>query len=347
MNNHRICAIGWPSRLGGADTELYQQMFLWRKLGVEVHIIRPVMGKDAIAKKLADELIKDGFILHEDMNWSKIDGMPVISYCSGDALKHIEEIRKHTKTFIFVNCMTWLFPKEIECVQNGFITHELYQREEVMNKQMLKLKAVNPNIIGDVVKPYFRDIEFPYIDRDTEYSKSSMKFGRLSRNDPSKFHKHTVQVYEAMVAPKTKEGIMLGVNKDVLKKIGLVPDWIKHYPAGHISQQDFYRFCSFLIQPCDVNHMENLPRISFEAMSSGTLLIVDNKGGFKDQVIHGETGWLCNDLKDYVYYSSRAAYEFNESEQMRKRARSYLLANWGESSVIKGWKEYFSKVGVL
>ncbi len=34
-----ICVIGYPSRLGGADTELDHQIRVWQALGLQVHLI--------------------------------------------------------------------------------------------------------------------------------------------------------------------------------------------------------------------------------------------------------------------------------------------------------------------
>lgn len=296
---------------------------------------------------MRDILVKEGIIFHANKDWSKIDKAPCISYCNGKSLELLEDIRKHTDVFIFVNCMTFLFPLEKTRVKEGLITHELYQRQAVMDKLLPQLLSENQNIIGNTVKPYFDISDFPFHTRDTAEHTRACKFGRISRDDPGKFNPRSMWIYNTMVAPQLKEGLMLGVNDKVKEKIGSIPPWIQHHPAGGMTQQDFYKFCNFIIQPCDPNHTENLPRISFEAMASGSLLIVDNKGGFKDQIIHGETGWLCSDEKEYVYYASRAAYELKESEQMRKHARFYLEDNWGESSVIQEWKAYFQSVGVL
>lgn len=35
-----ICVVGHPSKLGGADTELEHQIYLWRYMGIDVYIRR-------------------------------------------------------------------------------------------------------------------------------------------------------------------------------------------------------------------------------------------------------------------------------------------------------------------
>jgi hypothetical protein len=76
---------------------------------------------------------------------------------------------------------------------------------------------------------------------------------------------------------------------------------------GECTQQEFYRFCAVVIQPTDVT--ENWPRVGFEAMASGSVLIVDNQGRWRRQISQGVTGWLCNDEQDFIEYASKMAHE--------------------------------------
>ena len=346
MPKPRICVIGFPSILGGADTELLQQSKIWLKMGVEVHFIHHSQYSPT-ATVIIDDVKSLGAIVHEAKDFSKIDGMPCISYCAGPALAQIEEIRKYTETFIFVNCMTWLFPKEKEHITSGAITHNLYQRQQVLDKHKKELMALNSSLSMDLVKPYFDTAPFPMIDRSGKEYNKTFKFGRIHRADAGKFHPDTLGIYNTMVAPVLKEGKILGMKPDIAKKIGTPPTWITAYKENGIPQSEFYKFAKAIIQPCDPGHTENLPRISFEAMSSGSLLVVDDKGGFQDQVIHGETGWLCKDHREFIYYGSRVAYEHDETARMAANARQYLEDNWGETATIKGWTSYFEKIGVL
>lgn len=88
---------------------------------------------------------------------------------------------------------------------------------------------------------------------------------------------------------------------------------------------------------------ENLPRIGFEAISSGTLLVVDNKGGWKVLVEDGKTGWLCNNEREFVYKASRAAHEINETNDLRLAARTKLANTWGKESAMKSWENVFNE----
>lgn len=340
----RICVTSCPSTYGGADTELLMQMMLWVKMGIEVHMIHNA-PYSSTAKPILDDLRGRGVIIHKEQDYKKIDGMPAISYCSKAALINLDKIRKYTDTFIFVNCMTWLFEKEKERVKEGLITHELYQRREVHENLLPQLRLINKDVKGAVVKPYFDASKFPF---NENRNFKDFTIGRISREDANKYRKDTLQIMEAMTSPKMKKGIFLGVGAKTEKKIGKAPSWISYIKAGGITANKLYDSVNVIMQPCDQNHTENLPRISFEAMASGVLLVVDNKGGFKDQVVNGETGWLVGpDFREWVYKGSRVAFEDAERIRMARAARDYLNDNWGSDACIYEWTEYFKDTGVI
>jgi glycosyltransferase involved in cell wall biosynthesis len=86
---------------------------------------------------------------------------------------------------------------------------------------------------------------------------------------------------------------------------------------------------------------ENLPRVGFEAMSSGSVLVVDRRGGWELQVDDGQTGWLCNDDREFVYKASRCAFEQQERQEMASRAREKLDAHWGLQAAMDSWAQVF------
>ena len=84
--------------------------------------------------------------------------------------------------------------------------------------------------------------------------------------------------------------IFLGFDYRAEQKIGRPFDWIRTArDQRELSQQDFYKHCEIVLQPTDTT--ENWPRVGFEAMASGSVLIVDNRGGWQQMIKHGETGF--------------------------------------------------------
>jgi glycosyltransferase involved in cell wall biosynthesis len=332
----KICVIGYPSKLGGADTELDHQIRIWQKIGFEVNLLHTCI----IDKNLQDMRMEErGCKILTPEKWEQCKDMLVISYCNGQFLKHLDKIKQYAKKVLWVNCMPWLFGEEKNAHKKGLIDYFIYQTDHARIKVQDELIELNPNFNWIKVKPYFYKDAFKFIKNRPE---DKFRFGRISRADPGKFAPWTYWLYNTMVSPVLKEGHILGINDNVRKKIGNEPDWIKCYDAGTVPVQSIYEKIECFISPND--NYENLPRVAFESMASGCLLIVDNKGGWAEQVEHGVTGWLCSSDREYAYYSSRAAFESKERKQMIQNAYDWLILNWGEQQAIEEWTKCFNEV---
>ena len=112
-----------------------------------------------------------------------------------------------------------------------------------------------------------------------------------------------------------------------------------------MSQQEFYRHCEIVLQPSDTT--ENWPRVGFEAMASGSVLVVDDRGGWQRMVDHGKTGWLCRHTRDFIYYASRMAYEPNLRADIAEAARLRGLELGGLEASVASWEEVFETIAQL
>jgi len=332
----RIAVIGHPSHVGGADTELDHQIRCWHAMGIEVHLC-PTHTLDGHLRSMRME--ERGCIYHAPADWQSLAGMHSIAFCNGGFLEQIERIKRYVKTTTFVNCMTWNFPKEIEAQRRDLIDFHLYQTDHGMQKVGEALAKVSNHYRPLRFKPYFHAADFPYID---DRPKATFRFGRISRPDADKFNGRQMWIYETMATPIPKEGMILGWDGRVQDKVGLPPSYIYTRAANTVSQQAFYRFCDAIIMTTDT--FENLPRVGFEAMASGSVLVVDDRGGWREQVEQGVTGWLCKDDREFVYRASRLAFEPEEQERMRKAARRRLEDNWGLEACMASWASVFSQI---
>lgn len=337
----RLFIYGFPGLYGGAGTELHHQIILWAHMGMEVNIIPSHKGYKN--EPLYLEMLKLGVKIHPDNDWSPIQkGDPVMGFCNDKFLENLPEIRKRTSRTIFVNCMTWLFEKEKKRMSEGMISMFLYQNEDVRIKNMPILKGFNNdlNIQFVTFKPYFEMDNFPFIE---ERSEEFFGCGRISRQDADKFAKNTLHIYEYFVSPKMKKGLFLGFDNRSEAKIGKPYNWIiTARDQNVISQQDFYHHCKVVIQPTDTT--ENWPRIGFESMSSGSVLIVDNRGGWKQLVDHGKTGWLCDHERDFIYYASKMAYEPELRNEMAHNAKIRAEELGGKAASEASWEEVFELI---
>ena len=341
---NKIYVNGFPSLYGGAGTELHHQIIVWLHMGMSVHIIPTNDGFQN--ESLYLEMIKKGVRIHAPNDWTVLnEGDVIMGFCNKEFLENLPFIRQRTKRTVFVNCMTWLFEKEKECMKNGLISLFLYQNEEVRQKVMPELHALNedPAIQFLTFKPYFHNETFPFIEERTD---EWFGCGRISRQDADKFAKNTLHIYEYFVAPVFKRGLFLGFDHRSEEKIGKPYKWIRTArDQNEVSQQDFYKHCKIVLQP--TNTTENWPRIGFEAMASGSVLIVDNRGGWRQMVEHGKTGWLCDHERDFIYYASKMAYEPNLRDDMAEAARERGLELGGLESSRSSWEEVFSTIAQL
>lgn len=328
----KLGIVGFPGLYGGAGVELDSQMTLWHEMGIEMHLIPT--GDPKLEPLFKRTLYRAH--IHNPGEYAKLKDMPVISFCNDVFLRDMEKIKKFASKSIFVNCMTWLFDKEKELHKKGLIDLFLYQTHRTQQMVDKPLKDINQKYNWKVFHSWFDDTKFPF---HVERPNDKFRFGRISREDGDKYAADQLWVYETMVAPVEKSGIILGYDERSEKKIGKPSDWIRTYRACGITQQEFYAHCSCIIQKCDTT--ENWPRVAMEAMSSGSVLIVDDRGGWKDMIKHGETGWLCRDSRDFVYYSSRMAYEREERDKMANNAKQWFNEMNDKEKCKKSWEEVF------
>lgn len=333
---NQLCVIGHPSRLGGADTELDHQIRLWRTMGIDVYICHTSSFDDR-SKNIRQEMTDIGCKYIEPRSWKDLIGFNVISFCNGKFLEGLPEIKQYARSSTFVNCMTWNFNKELEMHEKGLIDFHLYQTQHQYDRVSTKLKIINNTKYRPILfNPYFYSCEFPYIERTNN---DNFNFGRISRGDADKYGSSQIWIWETMTAPVLKSGTVLGWDHRAQKKLGDLPKYINGLPEGGITQQELYKKCDVIIMT--TNTYENLPRVGFEAMSSGSLLVVDNRGGWQTLVEDGKTGWLCRDNREFVYKASRSAFEIEETNNMRIKAREKLDNEWGKENSIKSWERVF------
>jgi glycosyltransferase involved in cell wall biosynthesis len=340
-DKQNIFVYGFPGLYGGAGTELHHQIIVWVKMGLGVNIIPTNGGYKN--EPLYKEMLDIGVRIHNFNDFSVIkQGCPVLGFCNSEFLDNLPQIYEKSKNTVFVNCMTWLFDKEKQRMKEGLIHAFLYQNKEVLDINMPKLRAINsdPSIVFADFNPYFDATKFPFIENRDD---TTFNIGRISHQDTDKFAKNTLHIWDYAVAPVMKKGYMLGFGKKSEEKIGKPYDWITTYPdQNSCSQQEFYKKCHVLLQPMDTT--ENYPRIGFEAMSSGSILIVDNRGGWRKQVKHGVTGWLCNHERDFIYYASKMAYEPEVRKKMAVDAKKWCEELSSLESSTKSWGNVFKEL---
>ena len=339
-----ICYIGHASHCGGADTEILHTMYLWQEMGIKIYnchtgVVHPHLKAMNLEKEV-------GLTYIPSASWKDLKGFHCVSFCNGQFLTHLPEIKKYCKTASFANCMTWNFQMEIQRQREGLIDFHLYQTDHQFQMVGRALKNLGKPFRPLKMKPYFRPNLFTfYYDRPID----KFRIGRISRSDPQKFNPKQLEIYEKIESPVPKDIIILGWSKEkVLKKYpDLVAQKLEKSPQPYIrsliessiTQEEFYKHTDVLCMNADT--FENLPRVGFEAMASGSILVVDKRGGWILQVEDGKTGFLCSSPEEFIGKTSFLAKNKNFKEQMRFNAMSKLIKQWGKEESMKNWDLIF------
>lgn len=336
----RLFILGHPTEYGGAGSELRMQIQLWIKAFPEIklYIIPTQIGYQM--EPLYQEMLDLGITYEAPMDFTGIlEDDALINFCSDQFLENLELINRFTKRIVWVNCMTYLFNKEKDKAHKNLIAHYLYQRDTVRDENSHKLKKLGANANFQTFLPYFHEDGWKYSVKDQEKT----NIGRISRQDADKYAANTLHIYEYITSPKWKQGHFLGWAERSEIKVGKPPTWVRTYPTHkEFPVKEFYNTVDFIVQPTDT--FENLPRIGFEAMHTGTPLIVDNRGGWQHMIEHGVSGFLCNTAKEFIYWGTRLAFEpeLLNTIALNAKARAKELSSYESSK--ESWADVFEKV---
>ncbi len=314
---------GFPSRYGGADTELDHVIDLLRARGVDVHLV-PMFGADAAMRRSVRER---GCRIHR-YRPSIFEDRVVASFCNGQFLERLPEIVEAGRpaTVIWFNCMTWLFEREIEAHRNGWIDYfgfnSAYQRSHLIPA----LQAIGP-IRSFGYRPYFnpRRVQWRYREWEGTY-----RVGRISRDDGDKFSSDCWRIFDRVLVPRSlaKKVYVLGYGPNAARKIGPAPpglDW-RTWSPNEIDATQFFRTVDTMIHKTGGSR-ESYCRVLIEAYAHGVVPIVEEDFAFPELVVHGETGYMTSDSDEMSYWASRLAHTPSEHRRLAENGRLHLVEN--------------------
>lgn len=318
-----LWVAGYPSTVGGADTELDHNIDLWRRYGVEVHLV-PLFGCDAKMQALCEARGCTTHQYHPAIFHDKI----VVSFCNGEFLKKLPEIVEQGKpaTVIWFNCMTWPFEAELEAHSNGWI--DLFGFVSNYQKEWLfpKLEAIRPVHELAGYRPFFNP-ENPSQQLKFNYHAPAEWFGmgRVSRDDGAKFSSDMWRIFDKVSSPLPTKTFVLGFGPHAKEKCGEPPaglDWMTWLP-GAIPVREFYGQLHILIHKTGGSR-ESYCRVVPEAYACGVPVIVEDDYAFPDLVIDGVTGYRCQSSDEMSYRASELAFDEAKRKNMAHQAHDFL-----------------------
>ena len=333
--SREIWVAGFPSRYGGADTELDHTIELWRSYGVKLHLV-PMFG---VSDEMFHHVVALGCHVH-DYAADIFAGRTVVSFCNGEFLAHLPAIvaAGRPARVIWFNCMTWLFDAECEAHANGRIDYfgfvSAYQRR-VLGPQLSQIAPWRT--FG--YRPFFdvRRVEWRYRPWEGTY-----RIGRISRDDESKFAPDTWRIFERVLVPSTlaKKVYILGYGPNAARRIGPAPeglDW-RTWGPDEIPATQFFNTLDTMIHKTGGSR-ESYCRVVVEAYAHGVVPIVESGFAFPELVIYGETGYLTDDLDEMSYYASELAMGPREHRRLAENGREHLARLVDRETCWRAWEE--------
>jgi len=339
-----IFVVGYPGELGGADTECWHTIKLWRRFGLPVTVIptwRATEKWRARLDQIGCTTVRTSPSHLE--NVSGLRGGVVVSFCNGSFLQAADRLRDLRCKVVWVNCMTWLFPAEKNHYRNRE-PFDCYVFQSQFQKELLQPQLAEFGVREEQcfrIRGAFAWEEFPF--KPLPHSRGTpFVIGRISRPDPDKYTKDTWSVYRRILHPV--QARVMAWDRRIEQKVGPPPAWAECLPAGAEPAQQFFGQLHCMLQ-INGGAQENWPRSGLEAMASGVAVVAENRWGWQEMIRHDETGYLADNDEELAWYASRLARDEDRRLDLVRRARRALeeeLAN--PECLWSSWKSLFESL---
>ena len=332
-----VFVCGYPGEIGGANTELWHTVKLWRGGGLDVTLI-PTWKADP---KWHERLARIGCrtVESEPGQLDRVPGLAgstVVSMCNAKFLAAAEAFRRLGCRIVWLGCMNWLFPEErLHYRKCGPFDRHVFQSRYQRDQLAPQLRRFGfRESQGRVIRGAMDLDEFPF--RPLAHRQREIfTIGRISRAAADKFSPRTWAVYAKV--PHPLRARVLGWAAEVEARLGPPPRWATCLPPGAESAQDFLASLHAMVH-AGGQAEENWPRVGLEAMAAGVPVVADDRGGWSEMIRHGETGYLGRTDDQLAYCTARLAYERQHRLEMIHRARHVLQTELADPHTI--WSQW-------
>ena len=338
----KIFVIGYPGEIGGACTELWHALRLWSGCGVEVTLI-PTWEADSVWRQKVDALgYKTVHALPNNLD--QVDGLAesiVVSLCNGQFLQIADRLRGLGCRLVWLNCMTWPFEQELKLLKSTG-PFDAYVFQSQFQRRLLEEKLTPLGYRSELG----HHIRGSFIPSDWEFNPRShgaaepFVVGRMARADGDKWSSNTWKIY-GIIPYQHRRAIVMGVNEQNQRKLGMPPAWADVLKPGAMPVRDYLRQLHCLL-PINGGARENWPQAGLEAMAAGVPIVAQNDWGWKEMIVHGETGFLASCDEELAYYAGRLAYDEELRTRIIHAARERLQTELANPDVLgQQWLDLF------
>jgi len=339
-----VFVIGYPGDVGGANTECWHTVKLWRRFGLDVTLI-PTWQADPSWRTRLDAI---GCRTHQSSadSLEAIPGLPgatIVSFCNSLFLAAAARFRRLGCRIVWVNCMTWLFPTETAFYrEHGTFDRYVFQsrhQRETLTPQLRKVGYRDEQ--GEMIRGALDLDDFPFCPKP-HVAGEPFVVGRISRAARDKYSSNTWPIYGRI--PHPIRARLMAWDKRVERKVGRPPQWAECLAAGAETPQAFLGSLHCMLQ-VNGGAGENWPRSGLEAMAAGVPVVVQDRWGWREMIRHGETGYLAGSDDELAFHAARLAYDEDHRLEIVHRARKVLETELADpKAIFQRWKTLFDSL---
>lgn len=338
----KVFVLGYPGDMGGANTECWHTVKLWRRLGYDVTFV-PTWGYDPKWKANLDAIgCETCHVKPESLETvPDLPGAITVGFCNAEYILHAHRLRKMGCKIVWVNCMTFMFPHEVKFfTEHGPADAMVYQSEFQRSEIEPQLQACGYDpASGHLIRGAFDTDAWQYSPQ-THVMGEPFIVGRAARPAPDKWSSQTWKIYEAIQYPQ-RRALMLGVDDRTLEKLGPTPEWASCLRPRAIPVEKYYQ-CLHCLMPINGGARENWPRAGLEAFACGVPVVTQNAWGWREMIEHGVTGFLASNDQELAHYAAVLAYDEPLRMRIVDNARRRLIDTHANPDIIAAaWKTIF------
>lgn len=344
----RLFLIGYPGELGGANTEAWHTIKLWRRFGADVHLI-PTWTAGPHWRARLDALGCTTHAVRPDQldRVPGLPGSPVVGMCNAEFLAHAHRFRALDCPIVWVNCMTFLFDHEKRFFAehgpaDAFVYQSEFQRGE-LEPQLAPFGYAPAS--GHLIRGALDLDEWEFRPRP-HLRGEAFVVGRAARSDCDKWSSNTWRIYDR-IQYANKRALMLGMDERTHEKLGPPPPWADCLKPMAIAPQQFFASLHCTL-PVNGGARENWPRAGLEAFAAGVPVVAQDDWGWREMIDHGRTGFRGKDDCELAHYAAMLAHDEDLRLRVVRAARERLLEELADpDSIWAGWKTLFASLDAL
>jgi len=333
----RIHLLGFPGDVGGASTECWHTLKLWRAHGADVTLTPTwsaspewIAKVEGIGCKVATATVK---------TFSPGPGVPVVSMCNSQFWPVLKRLARQGKNpTVWVPCMNWLAEKEKRRYAQGFLPSAIVCQSGYQRGQLAR-DLGRFGLLDRVVRirgPFdASEIPFRPKARGEEFV-----VGRISRAAHEKFRP---DIWRVLGEARERLGgqlraRVLGWRPLLAARIGSPPPWVEVLEPGAVDVREFLGSLDCLYQSGTTD--ENWPRVGLEAMAAGVPIVADDRGGWREMA--AGLAHLVGDTEASVDAICRVATESQAG--LIAAARHAVETRLGNDGLWSQWEALFQRI---